>query len=628
MKCGHCGTNEIDYDAAAGHSFCTKCGYVVIENTIVSEVTFAESATGAAVLQGSFVGPDQRRPRTSGPFRRHGSQESREQSIQNGRRKIQQLGSALKLSEHHMDAAQRYFNLAITNNFIQGRKTVHVVAACLYIVCRIEKTSHMLIDFSDILQVNVFTLGSTFLKLVRELCLILPLVDPSLYITRFASMLEFGEETQKVASDALRLVQRMDRDWMQTGRRPAGICGACLLIAARMNNFRRSVREVITVVKIADVTIKRRLEEFRNTPSGQLTVQQFKTMWLEQACDPPAFTRARQQAKEEERMFGRGRGLGGARSERSEKAGENEAVEDGIEADEGGEAVDGESESGLVSNDGQLVTEEEQVESAVDDTNIDAHNAPKGHTGDATIDTGLSSDDDDARILTIEEAESIVDQELEDEVNRYLHDDLLQSVSLTLDASEAATRRALEDSTELGSDLDDDEVNDCLLTADEVKIKTQVWMQDNEEYLKEMEAKRKKQEMDRQNGIGTTRRRRRMKKDKPGELPPSTTPAEAARRLLESKRASKKIRYEVLESLFDNNFMAGATVAYAASPTPSWRDYDASSVSGAGLRTRPSSPGSQAEEDEFSANARKQLGWAQDDDDEYADPWDEYNEDD
>jgi transcription initiation factor TFIIIB Brf1 subunit/transcription initiation factor TFIIB len=53
-----------------------------------------------------------------------------------------------------MEAAQRYFNLAITNNFIQGRKTQLVVAACLYIVCRTERTSHMLIDFSDILQVN------------------------------------------------------------------------------------------------------------------------------------------------------------------------------------------------------------------------------------------------------------------------------------------------------------------------------------------------------------------------------------------------------------------------------------------------------------------------------------------
>jgi transcription factor IIIB subunit 2 len=70
-------------------------------------------------------------------------------------------------------------------------------------------------------------LGSTFLKLVRALELVLPLVDPSLYLSRFAALMDFGEETQKVVTDAMRIVQRMDRDWMQTGRRPAGICGAC-----------------------------------------------------------------------------------------------------------------------------------------------------------------------------------------------------------------------------------------------------------------------------------------------------------------------------------------------------------------------------------------------------------------
>ena len=39
-------------------------------------------------------------------------------------------------------------------------------------------------------------------------------------------------------------LQRMRRDWMETGRRPAGICGACLLIAARVHGFRRSTAEV------------------------------------------------------------------------------------------------------------------------------------------------------------------------------------------------------------------------------------------------------------------------------------------------------------------------------------------------------------------------------------------------
>jgi transcription factor IIIB subunit 2 len=54
----------------------------------------------------------------------------------------------------------------------------------------------MLIDFSDILQTNVYVLGHTFLRFVRLLNISLPLVDPALYIPRFASKLEFEEKTQ------------------------------------------------------------------------------------------------------------------------------------------------------------------------------------------------------------------------------------------------------------------------------------------------------------------------------------------------------------------------------------------------------------------------------------------------
>lgn len=76
---------------------------------------------------------------------------------------------------------------------------------------------------------------------------------------------------------------------MDTGRRPAGICGAALLLAARMNNFRRSIDEVVQVVKIADVTLKKRLEEFKATPSGHMTIEDFRKVWLEEGADPPAY---------------------------------------------------------------------------------------------------------------------------------------------------------------------------------------------------------------------------------------------------------------------------------------------------------------------------------------------------
>ena len=72
--CTDCGGTVIEYDTAAGNGFCVQCGTVVEENTIVNEVrsnvmqyvcnirrsnvvqvTFGETSTGAAMVQGSFV---------------------------------------------------------------------------------------------------------------------------------------------------------------------------------------------------------------------------------------------------------------------------------------------------------------------------------------------------------------------------------------------------------------------------------------------------------------------------------------------------------------------------------------------------------------------------------------------
>ncbi|KAL8168835.1 UNVERIFIED_CONTAM: transcription factor TFIIIB subunit brf1 [Gekko kuhli] len=71
-------------------------------------------------------------------------------------------------------------------------------------------------------------------------------------------MLEFGDKNHEVSMTALRLLQQMKRDWMHTGRRPSGLCGAALLVAARMHDFRRTVKEVIRVVKVGESTLRKR----------------------------------------------------------------------------------------------------------------------------------------------------------------------------------------------------------------------------------------------------------------------------------------------------------------------------------------------------------------------------------
>ena len=188
------------------------------------------------------------------------------------------------------------FKLAAGINFIQGRRTKAVAAVCLYISCRLQQSENkfMLIDFSDVLTLNVFKLGQIYTALLKALHFTgnrqnIQLINPEDLILRFSKDLEFGESQMRVCTEAVRIVQRMNRDWMTTGRRPAGICGGALILAARMNNFRRTPREVSFVVKVAEATILKRLDEFKVTESSGLTVDEFRTVDLENACDPPAF---------------------------------------------------------------------------------------------------------------------------------------------------------------------------------------------------------------------------------------------------------------------------------------------------------------------------------------------------
>ncbi|XP_046935902.1 transcription factor IIIB 90 kDa subunit isoform X1 [Lynx rufus] len=290
--CRGCGGTDIELDAARGDAVCTGCGSVLEDNIIVSEVQFVENSGGGSSAVGQFVSLDGagKTPTLGGGFHVNLGKESRAQTLQNGRRQIHHLGNQLQLNQHCLDTAFNFFKMAVSKHLTRGRKMAHVIAACLYLVCRTEGTPHMLLDLSDLLQVNVYVLGKTFLLLARELCINAPAIDPCLYIPRFAHLLEFGEKNHEVSMTALRLLQRMKRDWMHTGRRPSGLCGAALLVAARMHDFRRTVKEVISVVKVCESTLRKRLTEFEDTPTSQLTVDEFMKIDLEEECDPPSYT--------------------------------------------------------------------------------------------------------------------------------------------------------------------------------------------------------------------------------------------------------------------------------------------------------------------------------------------------
>ncbi|GJP74751.1 hypothetical protein CLOP_g5291 [Closterium sp. NIES-67] len=286
--CSYCGRDQqAEVDEANGFSCCTGCGRVLDDTVYSSDTVFMKQSDGSSMAMGSFVadaggGPVVRLGGARG-FAFGGSSESHERTLMRGRNEIAEIAErlAVRPREDMIGAAHRLYQLALNRNFTRGRRVAQVAAACLYLACRQEKKPFLLIDFADLLQINVYVLGAVYLQLLLVLRLenhepLQAPLDPSLFIHRFADGLNFGRKMHGVANTALRLVASMKRDWIQTGRKPNGICGAALLIAAHIHGFERSKSDVVAVVHVCEQTVRHRLHEIEDTEAGRLTPEEFE----------------------------------------------------------------------------------------------------------------------------------------------------------------------------------------------------------------------------------------------------------------------------------------------------------------------------------------------------------------
>ncbi|XP_029396468.1 transcription factor IIIB 90 kDa subunit isoform X1 [Mus pahari] len=540
--CRNCGGTDIELDAARGDAVCTGCGSVLEDNIIVSEVQFVENSGGGSSAVGQFVSLDGagKTPTLGGGFHVNLGKESRAQTLQNGRRHIHHLGSQLQLNQHCLDTAFNFFKMAVSKHLTRGRKMAHVIAACLYLVCRTEGTPHMLLDLSDLLQVNVYVLGKTFLLLARELCINAPAIDPCLYIPRFAHLLEFGEKNHEVSMTALRLLQRMKRDWMHTGRRPSGLCGAALLVAARMHDFRRTVKEVISVVKVCESTLRKRLTEFEDTPTSQLTIDEFMKIDLEEECDPPSYTAGQRKLrmKQLEQVLSK---------KLEEVEGEISSYQDAIEIElensrpkaKGALAnlsKDGSSEDAMSSPLCEEDTEDEELEAAASHMNKDFYRELLGDDGGSEA---AGDPDGGSTPLALE---SLLGP-LPTAASLGISDSIRECIS-----SPSGDPKDSSGDGELDlSGIDDLEIDRYILNESETRVKAELWMRENAEYLREQ--REKEARIAKEKELGIYKEHKPKKSCKRREPILASTAGEAIEKMLEQKKISSKINYSVLRDL-------------------------------------------------------------------------------
>jgi transcription factor IIIB 90 kDa subunit len=442
---------------------------------------------------------------------------------------------------------------------------------------------------------------------------IAPIVPEDL-IYRFAMKLEFGELTVTVANTAIKLASRMSIDWMVMGRRPAGVCGACLIVAARMHNFRRTVTEVVYIVKVTTATIQKRLDEFKLTPASNLSVEEFLSHDPDPAGaahDPPSFYEKQEEFIKNKKTRKRKR-RGQLLEEEDEENQEGNETDPNKRqktttpnADEALPTVELRRDADGFAIPPQPVRPQSESEFAdiIDETAENPTDdalqkiAEKFLPTEGNVSTSDNEDDEDGgssttsttttpkrdrqrkrrvhREIAVPAAWSDEENQIADMIREHLTDPKLAELvsdpntkyhKLLYDMAEKKTQqhmadfekenpsKNIRDDEEILEDefANDPEVQNCLLSSEDIARKEKLWVNENKAWLRQQQIKAIQKRMAANGPPKRTRNRKKMVRIGEGQASPASSAGEAAVNALKQRALSKKINYTTISTIFDD----------------------------------------------------------------------------
>jgi transcription factor IIIB 90 kDa subunit len=390
---------------------------------------------------------------------------------------------------------------------------------------------------------------------------------------------------------ALRLIARMRRDWMSYGRRPNGLCGAALIIAARMHNFYRSQADVVRVVRIGNVALRERLQEIDRTPTALLTTAQInagggddgKVSSLNDAdtaveCNPPSFRPRLTATSAAASQPTSGAGTPGTATPIS--GAEPGAAPVNPDLVVGGINVSMAPQAGGVRTEADAALEKELAAALsnqqLQQLELESREGEAATAAMRSAGSGFSTQAGSGASRAI----CITGEYLSgDDLASDIGPDTVGGVEIVAGKSPAAlaafaaaaeaAKEAVKNDGEL-SDLDDDDVADYLNTEEEFKVKEAVWMEMNRDYL-EKQARLEKlkrenpEEYKRQRPCRGSKKRRSADGSAIGDMA-APSPAEASNRVV-PKASSRKLNYNVLRQLRGGGVDPTPEIGNAPGPT-------------------------------------------------------------
>jgi transcription initiation factor TFIIB len=283
--CPVCGSANIVFDRERGEVTCGNCGTVIdvyIDHGLDTKMrvnergqrmgvgspeTLTRVDKGRATMikgvkdaHGKQITPNQRERmrRITRVQRQLYVSTSIERNMKIALRELNKLTTLLNLPMTVRESAVIYYNKLVRMRLTWGRRIEEVVAAAVFIACRMAGIPHDIEEISQYAEVRGKAVGRAVRLALGKLKIRLLPPSAKNYIPKYVSSLGLPYD---VASSAIKILDEIDTKGLVTGRDPSCLAGAAIYIATRLEKQERTQVEVAKAVHCSELTIRNRSKE-------------------------------------------------------------------------------------------------------------------------------------------------------------------------------------------------------------------------------------------------------------------------------------------------------------------------------------------------------------------------------
>lgn len=188
-----------------------------------------------------------------------------ERNLQQAFTMLSRLKDRLGLPSHVTEKAAYTYRKAQERGLIRGDTIGSVLAASIYVAARQSGVLRTLDDISESSNVRPKQAARSYRRIISELDIKVPLIDPAKYIVKVANILNFDE---KLKRKSLELMEKAQRKNILVGKDPISMAASILYIvnlAEGQQNIPRTQAEIARAAGVTEVTLRNRSKELRKS---------------------------------------------------------------------------------------------------------------------------------------------------------------------------------------------------------------------------------------------------------------------------------------------------------------------------------------------------------------------------